>query len=150
MCCIVPPDILLKLLEHPDKEIRDSALSTLLLTAALRGERSVRANFGAAFAAVPTDGRRTIFDCRNSTILSTAVLARTEQGSENADESVNRAFDGFGTTREFFKQVFDRNSIDGFGMRLDGYVHRLVAAIVLPSQVVNTNELSKSKAAELS
>ena len=29
--------------------------------------------------------------------------------------SVNRAFDGLGTTREFYKEVFDRNSIDDRG-----------------------------------
>ena len=31
--------------------------------------------------------------------------------------SVNRAFDGLGSTREFYKEVFDRDSIDGHGMR---------------------------------
>src|SRR5262249_27643424 len=49
---------------------------------------------------------------------------RTEDGGASADETVNRAFDGFGTTRDFYKAVFDRNSIDDHGMRLDGYVHR--------------------------
>src|SRR5262249_55590064 len=51
-------------------------------------------------------------------------LARSEDGAPSADESVNRAFDGLGKTREFYKTTFDRNSIDGNGMRLDGYVHR--------------------------
>jgi Zn-dependent metalloprotease len=122
VCCIVPPDLLLKLLESKDKEIREKALNTLLATAQLRGERSVRATFGVA--AAPADGRRTIFDCRNSTVLSSATVVRTEDGEASADDSVNRAFDGFGTTRDFYKAVFDRNSIDDHGMRLDGYVHR--------------------------
>ena len=51
-------------------------------------------------------------------------MARTEDGEDSADESVNRAFKGLGLTREFFSAVFDRNSIDDRGMRLDGYVHR--------------------------
>ena len=42
----------------------------------------------------------------------------------SADGAVNRAFDGLGATREFYKQVLDRNSIDGRGMPLGGYVHR--------------------------
>ena len=36
---------------------------------------------------------------------------------------MNRAFAGLGNTREFYKEVFDRDSLDGRGMRLDGYVH---------------------------
>jgi len=47
-----------------------------------------------------------------------------DQAEPSADDSVNRAFDGFGATRDFYKEVFDRNSIDGRGMRLEAYVHR--------------------------
>jgi len=120
--CITPPHLLRKLLESEDADIRQAALNTLLSTAQLRGERAVRASF--ASAAAPANGRRTIFDCQNGTFLPLAVLARSEQGAASADESVNRAFDGFGTTRQFYKDVFDHNSIDDRGMRLDGYVHR--------------------------
>jgi Zn-dependent metalloprotease len=81
----------------------------------------VRAAFGVALAS--GDGRRTIFDCRGSTVLESATIVRTEDGAASADDSVNRAFDGLGTTRDFYREVFDRNSIDGKGMRLDGSVH---------------------------
>ncbi|MGW2360576.1 M4 family metallopeptidase [Streptomyces phaeofaciens] len=97
-------------------------MDTLLTTARLRGERSVRASFAGA-AATPGDARRTVFDCQNGVFLPLAVLARSEDGLESADDSVNRAFGGLGTTRDFYKSVFNRNSIDGRGMRLDGYVH---------------------------
>ncbi|AWM36728.1 Protease PrtS precursor [Gemmata obscuriglobus] len=121
--CITPPHILEKLLESKDKDIRQAALSTLLTTARLRGERAIRG--AVAFAAAgPGGGRRTIFDCRNGSFLPNAVLARTEDGAPAADESVNRAFDGLGTTRDFYREVLERDSIDGHGMRLDGYVHR--------------------------
>jgi Zn-dependent metalloprotease len=122
LSCITPPHLLRKLLESQDQVIRQTALNTLLTTARLRGERSVRSSL--TFASAPTDGRRTIFDCQNSSFLQSAVIARTEQGQASADDSVNRAFEGFGTTREFYKEVFGRNSIDDRGMRLDGYVHR--------------------------
>src|SRR5262249_54871203 len=122
VCSIMPPYLMLKLLESKERDDRLIALNTLVMTARLRGERETRATFTAA--AAPAHGRRTIFDCRHSTILSDAVVARTEDGEASTDESVNRAFDGFGTTRDFYKQVFDRDSIDGHGMRLDGYVHR--------------------------
>jgi Zn-dependent metalloprotease len=121
--CIIPPHLLRKLLESDNKEVRQAALNTLLGTARLRGQRSLRATFGIGLSAAPTDGRRSIFDCQNSNWLPGAVLVRTEQGEASVDISVNRAFDGLGATREFYREVLDRNSIDDQGMRLDGYVH---------------------------
>lgn len=120
--CITPPHLLRKLLESKDKEIRRSALNTLLATARLRGERSIRASVGMMLA--PGDGRRTIFDCQTGTSLPSAAVARTEDGLPSPDESVERAFEGFGAARDFYEQVFERNSIDNNGMRLNGYVHR--------------------------
>ncbi|MFI9237489.1 M4 family metallopeptidase [Streptomyces sp. NPDC053079] len=119
--CIIPPHLLDKLLRSEDSDVHQAALDTLLTTARLRGERTVRASF--AGAATPGNGRRTLFDCRNGRLLPSAALARPEDGPASADGSVNRAFDGLGTTRDFYREVFNRNSIDGRGMRLDGYVH---------------------------
>jgi hypothetical protein len=121
MNCITPPHLLRKLLESDDLDIREAALSTLLSNARLRGERAVRASLAGAVAS-PTSGRRTIFDCQNRTYLPSAVLARSEDGPESADSSVNRAFDGLGTTRQFYRDIHGRDSIDDRGMRLDGYV----------------------------
>ena len=121
--CIMPPYILQRLLESDDAEIRRTALATLVSTARLRGERDVRAA-AAAPAAASTGGRRTIFDCRTGTNLRLATIARIEGGPAGTDESVARAYDGFGTTRDFYREVFERDSIDGRGMRLHGFVHR--------------------------
>ncbi|MFF2195775.1 M4 family metallopeptidase [Streptomyces sp. NPDC058157] len=120
--CIIPPYILDKLLESPDGAVRQAALDTLLTTARLRGERNVRASLAGA-TATPGDGRRTIFDCDEGTTLRRANLVRTEDGPESADTAVDQAFEGLGLTRDFYRQVFQRNSIDDQGMRLDGYVH---------------------------
>ncbi|MDQ0964519.1 Zn-dependent metalloprotease [Streptomyces sp. B4I13] len=119
--CMIPPYLLERLLKSDDGEVRQAALNTMLTTAHLRGERAVRAAFPGV--ATPGNARRTIFDCRNTTSLPFAVLARSEDGPESADVSVNRAFDMLGKTRDFFQRVFARNSIDGHGMRLEGYVH---------------------------
>jgi Zn-dependent metalloprotease len=121
--CVMPPYILKKLLESKDRDIREAALNTLLSTSRLRGERTVR-SFVAAATPTGAEGRRTIFDCAGGTDLSRAKVIHTEQGGPSSDESANRAFDGFGKTRDFYKKVFNRNSIDDHGMRLDGYVHR--------------------------
>lgn len=120
--CIVPPHVLNRLRQSSDAAVREAAFSTMLDTTLLRGQRSVRSAVLAAGA--PAQGRRTVFDCRNSTNLAAAVLARSEDGAESGDVSVNRAFDGLGSTRDFYAQVLQRNSIDDRGMRLDGYVHR--------------------------
>ncbi|MEV7392642.1 MULTISPECIES: M4 family metallopeptidase [unclassified Streptomyces] len=119
--CIVPPHLLEKLLRSDDAEVHKAALATLLTTASLRGERTIRASF--AGIATPGNGRRTVFDCQNDRQLSLATLIRTEDGAPSTDDSVNRAFDGLGTTRDFYRDVFNRSSIDDQGMRLDGYVH---------------------------
>jgi Zn-dependent metalloprotease len=119
--CITPPYLLDRLLGSADAAIREAAMNTLITTSRLRGERAVRASL---LAAAPAQGRRTVSDCKHRTSLSSAVVARTEDGSAAADISVNRAFDGFGATRQFYLEVLGRNSIDGKGMRMDGYVHR--------------------------
>lgn len=119
--CIIPPYLLRRLLESEQSEVRQAALDTMLTTARLRGQREVRASFGGA--AAPGNGRRTVFDCEEKSFLQAAVLARSEDGPESVDESTNRAFDGLGLTRDFFREVCQRDSIDGRGMRLDGFVH---------------------------
>ena len=120
--CIMPPHILRKLIESKNPELRAAALNTMLSTERLRGERSIRAL--ATLATAPADGRRTIYDCRQSTNLASSVLSRAEGGQPVADATVNRAYDGFGATRDFYAKVLDRNSADGKGAPLNGYVHR--------------------------
>jgi Zn-dependent metalloprotease len=120
--CITPPYILEKLLESGERDISRAALNTLVTTAQLRGERSARAAF-IGLAAAPANGRRTIFDCRNSRVLSLAVLTRSESDPPVDDALVNRGLDGIGATRDFYREVFDRNSVDGRGMRLQALLH---------------------------
>lgn len=120
--CIIPPYILEKLMENGEGEVRQAALDTLLTTARLRGERSLRRGL-TGLAATPGDARRTIFDCEQSEDLSEAVMARSEDGPVSADDAVNQAFDSLGLTRDFYKEVFQRNSIDDRGMDLNAFVH---------------------------
>src|SRR5262245_15617956 len=123
MHCIIPPYIFEKILETGDSDDRKAALDALTRSAELRGERTIRRREGASALAATSGGRRTIFDCQNSWTTFGAVLARSEDGAPSNDDSVNRLFDGLGVTRDFFRTQFDRNSLDGNGLRLDGYVH---------------------------
>jgi len=123
--CIMPPHLLKKLLESKDRSIREAALQTLLTTTRLRGERHVRSIAGVFPTAA--NGARSIYDCHHKTRLPGATLARAEGANPTSDVSVNQAYDGFGKTRDFYQKIFDRNSVDNRGMRLDGYVHRGIA-----------------------
>jgi Zn-dependent metalloprotease len=114
--------MLKELLRSPDQEIRQNALSTLLATARLRGIRSVVSEMGFLANSVGQE-RRTIFDCRNGSMPSHATLVRGEGDKKTGDESADDAYDALGSTYDFYHSVFNRNSVDGKGMRLDGYVH---------------------------
>jgi hypothetical protein len=58
LSCITPPHILRRLLDNPNPEIREAALSTLLMTARMRGERSLRASFLAPSSERPPNDPR--------------------------------------------------------------------------------------------
>jgi Zn-dependent metalloprotease len=122
-CCqyIVPPYILRHLLKSRNPRIREAALRTLLGTTHLRAERLLLQQ-GFLASTVGTK-RRTIFDCGHAEGTDNAVVKRSEGAPKTQDKSVNNAYDGLGYTYDFWKAVFQRNSIDDKGMRLDGYVH---------------------------
>jgi Zn-dependent metalloprotease len=119
--CITPPYLLERLSESSDAAIRQAAVSTLVSTARLRGERSVRA--GLVGTTAGASGRRTVFDCGHRTNLASARIVRVEGDAPTGEFSADTAYDGLGATRQFYAEVLGRDSIDGQGMRLDGYVH---------------------------
>lgn len=121
MHCIIPPHMMKKMIESGDANARNCALDTLIADAGFRGTRELRAMRGDLTA--PTSGRRAIYDARNSFDVNSATLIRSEGDAEVADDAINRVYDGFGLTRDFLLDVFDRNSLDGQGHRLEGYVH---------------------------
>ncbi len=120
--CIIPPDILRNVAEKGDDAQRDWAYKAIEEGAQMRGQREAIASF-AMLAAVPTGGkRRTVYDAQNSTRLP-GKLARGEDDPASKDIAVNEAFLGAGKTYDFFSKIYDRNSIDDRGMRLDSTVH---------------------------
>src|SRR5262245_18366346 len=120
--CIVPPHILLKLLESKDRKLREIALNTLLASTQMRAKRELLGVLPNATAA--GEKRRTIFDAKNMEAdRPQGLRVRGENDPPVGDPAVNEAFDGLGSTYDFYKQVFSRNSIDGNGLRLDAVVH---------------------------
>ena len=120
--CIVPPHILLKLLESKDRKLREVALNTLLASTQIRAKRDILSLLPNPASA--GEKRRTIFDAKNAEPdPPQGVRVRGEGDPPVADATVNEAYDGLGTTYDFYKQVLSRNSIDGNGSRLDAVVH---------------------------
>jgi Zn-dependent metalloprotease len=120
ICCILPPHMLDHMLQEGSEDNRALALETLRSSEQFRGRRAAVGNV--SFAVSPGQMRRTIYDAKNSTSLP-GVLVRGEGDPPSDDPAVNEAYDAAGATYELFQSVYDRNSIDDQGLRLDSTVH---------------------------
>ena len=65
---------------------------------------------------------RLVYDCRHETRLP-GTLRRREAQPPCDDADVNRAYDAAGTTYEFYRTVFGRDSLDAHGKHLISSVH---------------------------
>ncbi|MBV8102686.1 MAG: M4 family metallopeptidase [Verrucomicrobia bacterium] len=119
--CILPPHVLHAMLrQEEDRRLRDAALRTLSLTIRMHERRNI---LGAIAVTAPAgQRRRTIYDAQRGSQLP-GRLVRGEGDPPSSDASVNDAYDGLGATYDFFNDIFQRNSIDDRGMRLDASVH---------------------------
>src|SRR5262245_56383016 len=119
--CIIPPHMIRNLLEQKEKRLREIALRTLTASVRLRERRSI---LGAMPLGAPAgQKRRTIYDMQHQWQPLPGQLVRGEGDPAVADSAANEAYDGLGATYDLFSEVFDRNSIDDRGMRLDASVH---------------------------
>lgn len=121
-CGFLPPYILRHLAERGDDEQRALARATLDMSAHIRGERSALGLISAMLTVTPGEKRRTIYDAANTRSLP-GTRVRSEGERRSGKAAVDEAYDGSGTTYDFFLEVFGRSSIDGRGMRLDSTVH---------------------------
>lgn len=119
-CFILPPYILVSIAERGSEEQRRRALDCLAASERLRGEREA---LRALVAPLPVgEKRRTVFDAGGRTRLP-GRLVRGEGDPETKDPAGDEAYDGAGFTYDFFREAFERNSIDDSDMRLDSTVH---------------------------
>jgi Zn-dependent metalloprotease len=128
--CILPPNLLHRLLRHDEADVREAAAATLELdhrfrvaraeAAARRGGRGVQP---ITFARIGGAVQRTIYDQHHGTAQTPGTVARAEGQGPVGDEAVNQAYDGLGFTYDYYWQVFDRDSIDAQGLPLLGLVH---------------------------
>jgi Zn-dependent metalloprotease len=124
--CIVPPHILDAMATSRDARLRQAALDTIKVSAYIRGRRSVLGSVRAALVTAHPPGlKRTIYDCKG---LETDPPSGDRVRGEGDDkvrnnDAANEAYDGLGATYNFYKEVLQRDSIDGRGMALNAYVH---------------------------
>ena len=132
-CFIAPPDLLAYVIALGGPEEREAAVRTLAASAALRAKRQLVGSLMRTldvdvgrFDLVPAApaGERTIYDSEHGGRLTLpGKLVRSEGDPPVADTAVNEAYDGSGTTFEFYRDVYERNSIDGNGLGLVSSVH---------------------------
>lgn len=120
--CILPPHLLEKIAENAQGEMKRLAMHNLSMSGTFRGSREVMGELLGLFQSVGDKKRRTIYDARKSETLP-GVRVRGEGDPKTGDDAVDEAYDGAGVTYDLYKNAFNRNSIDGKGMRLDSTVH---------------------------
>lgn len=121
LCSIVPPHILESIVVHGSPEERRAALATLARSERFRQRRDLLARI-VPLSPPAGEESRTVFDAGHRTKLPGRRI-RAEGDPPSGDPAVDEAYDGAGATYDLYFQVYDRNSIDGRGMRLDSSVH---------------------------
>lgn len=124
--CILPPYVLDQLAKSAVPKVRRLAIEAIARSAALRATRTALSPF-AAMTAVPSPEakkNRLVYDMENqgSSFLP-GELVRGEKDKASKDPAVNEAFNYSGNTYDFYKKIFNRNSLDDKGMTLISSVH---------------------------
>lgn len=120
--CIVPPHILRHIMDRGNAAQKAWAWETLTVSEQLRGQRAAMTHIAALGSTATGTMQRTIYDAHNTPKLP-GRIARTEGAPPSSDVAVNEAYDGAGATYNLYMNIYERNSIDDRGMRLDSTVH---------------------------
>ncbi len=130
LACILPPDILERVILEGTPEQRRAALNTLATDNALRSLRAQNAIIRAAGGRpldpnVAEGGKplRTIFDCTHTQDPASARIVRNEGDGPTGDAAADEAYDGLGATYTLYWDAYHRDSINDEGLPLKGYVH---------------------------
>jgi Zn-dependent metalloprotease len=123
LLCIIPPYMLQSIAENGSDQQRDFAIDTLRATAQFRGERRFEPLIRSLEGTVSRPGIiRRVYDAQTLMTLP-GQLVRSEGDPPLDDVAVNEAYDGAGHTYDLYRDVYDRDSIDGAGMDILSVVH---------------------------
>jgi len=120
-CFIIPEYVNKKIVEKGNQKQKETAWKNLILTEQLRGRRSVTGLMSPMFS-VSNKLDRTIYDAKHDESLP-GILVRREGGRRKGGSTVSEAYEYSGSTYDFYKDIYKRNSIDTRGMKLDSTVH---------------------------
>lgn len=126
--CYIPPYVLENMAECEDSEIRRLAIEALQSSAEARAIRATMggmATIATMFSPMPpsTTKERIVYDMQQRRFPLPGKLVRREGVPPVSDSAVNEAYDHAGITYDFYKQLFNRNSLDNRGMQLISSVH---------------------------
>ena len=126
--CLIPPYILDILSRSEDPAIRKQAVDAIEASATARAVRTTLSTMP-QMAAIPSPAaakHRLVYDLKGRDFNALpGKLVRSEGQGPAKDPSVNEAYDHSGDTYDFYRDVFNRNSLDGKGMSLISSVHLL-------------------------
>src|SRR3954453_15662196 len=132
-CFILSSDVLARIAEEGTPEQRRAALNTLAASASIRARRSITRTLvrdmnmdvrSLTFVAPPGGERRTVYDAgRDGQSALPGTRVRGEGDPPCDDDAANEAFEGAGTTYDFYKEVLDRDSVDDRALELVSSVH---------------------------
>lgn len=121
--CIVPPHMLEKLATEGTAAQIEKALRTMAVSEQFRGLRVAAKDFAPLAAGVEAVGKhRIVYDANEGRSLP-GTQVRGEGDPPTGDAGVDEAYDGSGATYDLYKDVYQRDSINGNGLRLDSTVH---------------------------
>jgi Zn-dependent metalloprotease len=126
--CVLPPYILQSIAQNGSSQQRSRALQHLGTDHTIRTLRttynliSTTQPRGPIAPTAEGHPQRTIYNAHQTTNLPGDV-ARAEGSDPTDDVVVNEAYDGLGATYDFYWNVYQRNSIDDEGLKLDATVH---------------------------
>lgn len=121
--CILPPHMLREIVQRGTPAQRAMALRTITAAEQVRAQRRLMREVAGLMKAVSVTGKqRHVYDAGQGSKLP-GTLARREGDPPAADAAVNEAYDGSGTTYDLFFDIYNRNSLDNNGLRLDSTVH---------------------------
>jgi Zn-dependent metalloprotease len=124
--CILPPHVLDHMASSDHPQVRKLAIEAIARSATLRATRTALSQM-ALMTALPSAGAkkdRRVYDMKGqgSSFLP-GKLVRREGGAPSRHVAVNEAYKYAGITYDFYKKLFDRNSLDDRGMTLVSSVH---------------------------
>ena len=122
--CITPPHMLREIILNGSSEQRELAIRSITVSEQIRGQRGAMTKdiLSILKPAVAGEKQRIVYDAKNGSQLP-GTPARNEGDSATGDKAVDEAYDGSGVTFDLYSDIYDRNSIDNNGMRLDSTVH---------------------------